>query len=301
MRITTEYHHTNHYKKQNQSKKTVYISLALTLAFALLELIGGIISNSLALIGDSFHMLSDVLALGGATIAIYFSSKKPTKNFTFGYLRLEIITAFVNGLLLLGISFYILVEAVIRIFNPREIELKSMFGIAMVGLIFNIVITLILHNSLKHEHNLNVQSAIWHFIGDLLNSIGVIISAVIIYYTGWVIVDVIMSAIISVVLFKGGYKITKKAFLILMDHTGLDIDKIQKEILDIAEVDNVHEFHIWHTNDEETNAAMHVLLEKYEKDIAYQVVSKINKILKENYSIHHTFIVIENIEYNEHK
>lgn len=301
MNITTNYHHTKHFKTQNQSKKTVYISLTLTFAFALLEFIGGIISNSLALIGDSFHMFSDVLALGGAAVAIYFSSKKPTSNFTFGYLRLEIITAFVNGLLLLAISFYILIEAIIRIFNPREIDFKSMFGIALVGLIFNIVITLILHNSLKHEHNLNVQSAIWHFIGDLLNSIGVIISAVIIYYTGWVIVDVIMSAIISIILFKGGYKITKKAFLILMDHTSLDTLTIQKEILTLDKVANVHEFHIWHTNDEDTNAAMHILLSDYNKDTDYQVIEKIKNILKEKYDIDHTFVAIENLEHNEHK
>ncbi|WP_228098200.1 MULTISPECIES: cation diffusion facilitator family transporter [unclassified Gemella] len=216
--------------------KNIYISLTLTLAFALLEFIGGILSNSLALIGDSFHMLSDVLALGGAAIAIYFSSKKPTKNFTFGYLRLEIITAFVNGLLLLAISFYILIEAAIRIFNPRDIDFKSMFLISLVGLMFNIFITFILHNSLKHEHNLNVQSAIWHFIGDLLNSIGVIISSIIIYFTDWFIVDAIMSAIISIILFKGGYKITKKAFLILMDHTNLDLVTIQNDILSLDKV-----------------------------------------------------------------
>ncbi|MBF0713371.1 cation transporter [Gemella sp. GH3] len=298
-KISNNYHHVKHYKVQQKTKKTVYIILITTLAFALLELIGGILSNSLALVGDSFHMFSDVLALAGSAIAIFFSSKKPKGNFTFGYLRLEIITAFVNGLALIVISIYIVIEAIGRFVNPRDIDLKSMIGIAVVGLIFNIVTTLILHNNIKHEHNLNVQSALWHFIGDLLNSIGVIISGIIIYFTKLVIIDAIMSVIISVILFKGGYKITKKAFLILMDHSSLDVDKISKDILNIENVSNVHEFHIWHTNDEQTNAAMHIFLENYD-DNDYIVVENIKQILREKYKINHTFIGIENINYNKH-
>lgn len=298
--IESNFHHRNHFKQQTKSKKTIYISLVMTLAFAILELVGGIISNSLALIGDSFHMLSDVLALGASAIAIYFSTKKPTSNFTFGYLRLEIITAFVNGLVLIAISFYIVIEGILRIFNPREIDLKSMFSIALVGLIFNITITIILHNSLKDEHNLNVQSAIWHFIGDLINSIGVIISSVIIYFTGYVIVDIIMSIFISFVLFRGGYKITKTAFLILMERSNINVDEVRDELLNVEYVDNIHEFHIWHTNDEETNAAMHVLLNNYDGSDNYLIINKINEILKDKYGITHTFVSIENVAINEH-
>lgn len=299
-KVTRDFHHVNHFKTQIKSKKTIYISLFLTLAFALLELVGGIISNSLSLIGDSFHMFSDVLALGASAVAIYFSTKKPNNNFTFGYLRLEIITAFVNGLVLITISFYIVIEGIIRIFNPRDIDLKSMFSIALVGLIFNITITIILHNSLKEEHNLNVQSAIWHFIGDLINSIGVIISSIIIYYTGYVIVDVFMSIIISFVLFKGGYKITKTAFFILMERSSIDVELVRQDILKINYIQNVHELHIWHTNDEEQNAAMHILLYNYSCSDNYEIVKEINDILKNKYDITHTFITIENTTKNIH-
>lgn len=298
--ITINYHHRNHYKNQLKSKKTVYISLAMTLAFALLELIGGIISNSLALIGDSFHMFSDVMALGASAVAIYFSSKKPTDNFTFGYLRLEILTAFVNGLVLIAISIYIVIEGIIRIFNPRTIELGSMFSIAMVGLLFNIAITLILHNSLKEENNLNVQSAIWHFIGDLINSVGIIIASVIIYFTGWNIVDVIMSIFISFVLFSGGYKITKTAYLILMESSQLDVTTLREDVLTLDGVANVHELHVWHTNDEESNAAMHIFLDDYNKN-NFIIVENVKNLLKEKYGIEHSFVAIENIEFNEHK
>ncbi|WP_371821649.1 cation diffusion facilitator family transporter [Gemella sp. zg-1178] len=260
------------------------MSIIITLAFALLELFGGIISNSLALIGDSFHMLSDVLALGASAIAIYFSAKKPTDNFTFGYLRLEVITAFVNGLVLIAISFYMIIEGILSIIYPREIELKTMLGISIIVLIFNIRITLVLHKSLKEENNLNVQSAIWHFIGDLINSIGLIISAIIIYFTGYKIVDVIMSIFISFVLFKGGYKITKKAFLILMDYSNINIKDIGNDILNISGVDNVHESHLWNTNDEEKTITMHALINSNE--INYRAANqKIKNILKDKYSI----------------
>lgn len=298
--VSKNFHHTNHFKNQVKSKKTIYISLTLTLAFALLELIGGIISNSLSLIGDSFHMLSDVLALGASAVAIYFSAKKPNNNFTFGYLRLEIITAFVNGLVLIAISIYIVIEGIIRFFNPKDINLKSMFTIALIGLIFNITITLILHNSLKEENNLNVQSAIWHFIGDLINSIGVIISSIIIYFTDYTFVDIIMSIIISIVLFKGGYKITKKAFFILMDKSSIDVDLVRKDIMKINYIKNVHELHIWNTNDEEQTAAMHILLYNYNCSNNYLIIKEINNILKNKYGINHTFISIENLEINKH-
>lgn len=297
--ISNNYHHIKHYKTQQKTKKTVYIILITTLAFALIELIGGILSNSLALVGDSFHMFSDVLALAGSAIAIFFSAKKPKGNFTFGYLRLEIITAFVNGLALLVISIYIVIEAIGRFINPRDINLKSMIGIAVIGLIFNIVTTLLLHNNTKHEHNLNIQSALWHFVGDLLNSVGVIISGIIIYFTGLVIVDAIMSVIISIILFRGGYKITKKAFLILMDHSSINVEEIAKDILNVENVSNVHEFHVWHTNDEETNAAMHIFLEDY-NGTDYIVVEKIKNILRDKYQIDHIFVGIENINYNKH-
>ena len=179
--IKADFHHKQHYKIQAYSKKILYITLFLTLSFALIEYIGGILSNSLALLGDSFHMFSDVIALGFSLIALIFSSKKPNQKYTFGYVRLEIIAAFINGLMLLGISIYLIFEGIMRFLNPRDIDFKSMLLIATIGLIFNIIITIILTKSLKEEDNLNIQSALWHFLGDLISSIGIITSSTIIY------------------------------------------------------------------------------------------------------------------------
>ena len=298
--IQTNFHHKKHYKIQAYSKKILYITLILTISFALLEYIGGLLSNSLALLGDSFHMFSDVIALGFSLIALLFSSKKPNKKYTFGFVRLEVLAAFLNGLMLVGISIYLIFEGFMRFFNPKDIDFKSMLIISTIGLIFNIVVTIILTKSLKEEDNLNIQSALWHFLGDLISSIGIIISSTIIYFTNYQIVDVIMSIIISIILFKGGYKITKSSFVILMEATTLDTKEIYNKIKEIDGIDDIHEFHIWHTDTNETNAAMHILLKEYNTSNDYKIVENVKIFLKEEYDIEHCFIALENIKYNDH-
>lgn len=272
--IQKNFHHKKHYKIQAYSKKVLYTTLILTISFALLEYIGGLLSNSLALLGDSFHMFSDVIALGFSLIALLFSSKKPNKKYTFGFVRLEVLAAFINGLMLVGISIYLIFEGFMRFFNPKDIDFKSMLIISTIGLIFNIVVTIILTKSLKEEDNLNIQSALWHFLGDLISSIGIIISSTIIYFTNYQIVDVIMSIIISIILFKGGYKITKSSFIILMEATTLDTEEIYNKIKEVEGISDIHEFHIWHTDTNEINVAMHILLNEYNTAKDYIIVEK---------------------------
>ena len=239
--VSGSFHHRNHFKIQKKSKKTLYVTLFLTLFFALMELFGGLFSNSLSLVGDSFHMFSDVLALGASMVAIYFEAKKPTEKFTYGFLRLEVVVAFLNGIVLMLISVGMIYESVIRFFNPREIDFGSMFFIALIGLIFNIVITWILFSSTKKENNINIKSAMLHFLGDLLNSVGVIISSIIIYFTDFVYIDIIMSVVISVIIFTGGYKISKEAFFILMEAvpSEVDLNMLRNELLNIDGIKNI--------------------------------------------------------------
>ncbi|MEA8948089.1 cation diffusion facilitator family transporter, partial [Campylobacter jejuni] len=170
-----------HSKVQKQSKVTLWATLLITLFFTIVEFTGGILSNSLALLPDSFHMLSDVLAHGLSMLAIYFASRKSTARFTYGYLRFEILAAFLNGLALSVISIGIFYEAIIRIVYPKQVESELMLVIAAIGLIVNIVLTVILMRSLKNEQNINVQSALWHFVRDLLNSVGVILAVLLIH------------------------------------------------------------------------------------------------------------------------
>ncbi len=299
--VSGSFHHRNHFKIQKKSKKTLYVTLFLTLFFALMELFGGLFSNSLSLVGDSFHMFSDVLALGASMVAIYFEAKKPTEKFTYGFLRLEVVVAFLNGIILMLIAVGMIYESVIRFFNPREIDFGSMFFIALIGLIFNIVITWILFSSTKKENNINIKSAMLHFLGDLLNSVGVIISSIVIYFTNFVYIDIIMSVVISVIIFIGGYKISKEAFFILMEAvpSEVDLNMLRNELLNIDGIKNIHEFHIWKNDNEEISFTAHILLDNYEKHNNYRIINEIKEKLAV-YDIFHMTVQIENTGINVH-
>ena len=299
--VGSSFHHRNHFKIQKKSKKTLYVTLFLTLFFALMELFGGLFSNSLSLVGDSFHMFSDVLALGASMVAIYFEAKKPTEKFTYGFLRLEVVVAFLNGIILMLIAVGMIYESVIRFFNPREIDFGSMFFIALTGLIFNIVITWILFSSTKKENNINIKSAMLHFLGDLLNSVGVIISSIIIYFTDFVYIDIIMSVVISVIIFTGGYKISKEAFFILMEAvpSEVDLNTLRNELLNIDGIKNIHELHVWKNDNEEISFTAHILLDNYEKHNNYRIINEIKEKLTV-YDIFHMTVQIENTGINVH-
>ncbi len=299
--VGSSFHHRNHFKIQKKSKKTLYVTLFLTLFFALMELFGGLFSNSLSLVGDSFHMFSDVLALGASMVAIYFEAKKPTEKFTYGFLRLEVVVAFLNGIVLMLISVGMIYESVIRFFNPKEIDFGSMFFISLVGLIFNIVITWILFSSTKKENNINIKSAMLHFLGDLLNSVGVIISSIIIYFTDFVYIDIIMSVVISVIIFTGGYKISKEAFFILMEAvpSEVDLNMLRNELLNIDGIKNIHELHVWKNDNEEISFTAHILLDNYEKHNNYRIINEIKQKLAV-YDIFHMTVQIENTGINVH-
>ncbi|WP_145463546.1 cation diffusion facilitator family transporter [Staphylococcus epidermidis] len=294
------FHHVEHRKFQSNSKLTLWLSLIITLIFTIVEFVGGIYTNSLALLSDSFHMLSDVLALGLSMLAIYFASKKPTKNYTYGFLRLEIIVAFLNGLALIIISLGIMYEGVIRIIKPQSVESGTMMFIAVLGLIVNIVLTLILVRSLKKENNVNIQSALWHFMGDLLNSLGVIIAVVLIHFTGWEIIDPIISIVISLVILNGGYRIIKNAWKILMESVpeGYNTDEIIGSMKEINGVIDIHEFHLWNITTNHSSLSAHVVLSDKFVDSPYKTINEVSNLLKTKYGLEHVTLQIENIELN---
>ncbi|KFE41152.1 cation diffusion facilitator family transporter [Staphylococcus agnetis] len=294
------FHHVEHRKLQKSSKKTLWASLIITLFFTIVEFAGGILSNSLALLSDSFHMLSDVIALGLSMVAIYFASRKPTAKYTFGYLRFEIIAAFLNGLALAIISIWIFYEAIMRIIYPKPVESGLMLVIATIGLIVNIVLTIILMRSLKSENNINIQSALWHFIGDLLNSVGVILAVVLIYFTGIQMIDPILSMVIAVVILRGGYKIMRNAVSILMESVPehLDTDEIMDDMKRVDQVLDVHEFHLWSITTEHYSLSAHVVLDSKSGHDAYETINKLERLLKEKYGLSHTTLQIEHLEMN---
>lgn len=245
-------------------------------------------------------MLSDVLALGLSMVAIYLSSRQPTDRFTYGFLRFEVIAAFLNGLALVVISLWIFYEAIMRMIFPREIESGLMLVIAVIGLIVNIVLTWLLYHSLKSEENINIQSALWHFFGDLLNSVGVILAVILIKLTGIQMIDPILSIVISAVLLNGGYKILKNAWMILMESVpeGLDVDQIMDDMKKAEHVLDVHEFHLWSVTSDQYSLSAHVVLDSKDSQDAYRIINQLEQLLKTKYGLHHTTLQIEHLDLN---
>ncbi|MBE6183075.1 cation diffusion facilitator family transporter [Heyndrickxia ginsengihumi] len=295
-----DYHHLPHMKIQKKSKKTLWTTLVLTLFFTIVEIIGGLISHSLALLSDSAHMASDVIALCFSMIALYLASRPPNKHYTFGYLRFEIIASFLNGLTLIIISIGIFIEGIKRFIHPEKIDFQWMMIIASIGLIVNIILTIILYRSTKEEHNLNVKSALWHFFGDLLNSVGVIVSAIIIYFTGLYFFDPLISMIIGFVIFTGGAKIVHESYLILMDAVPkeLDLEKIRSDIRHLEGIEDVHEMHLWNIATDQYSLTAHVFIKKNDEPLT--IIKTINQMLKSKYGIIHSTIQTENPAINDH-
>ncbi len=295
-----DFHHLRHVKEQSRSKKTLWSTLLITLFFTVVEIIGGLISNSLALLSDSAHMISDVFALGLSMTAIYLATRQPNAKFTFGYLRFEIIASLLNGLALAVIAIGILIEGIRRFLHPAPIELQTMFAIACIGLIVNIVLTTILSRSMKQENNLNIQSALWHFIGDLLSSIGVIASAVIIYFSGLLWFDPLISLVIGGIIFTGGAKIIRKSYMILMESVPekFNLDEIRAEIFHVEGVEDVHEMHLWAISTDHYSITAHVFIN--ENIQPFCVILAINETLKDKYGITHTTIQIEHANIHPH-
>lgn len=288
-----DYHHLNHVKEQHKSKRTLWITLMLTLFFTIVEIVGGLLSNSLALLSDSAHMISDVIALGLSMTAIYLATRKPNQKYTFGFLRFEIIASFLNGLALAIIAIGIFVEGIKRMINPQDVELQLMLIIASIGLMVNIVLTIVLSRSIKDEENLNVKSALWHFIGDLLSSIGVIASAILIYFSGMYIFDPLISMVIGAIIFLGGTKIIRESFAVLMESVPekFDLDTIRKDISMVEGVEDVHELHLWAVTTDHYSLTAHVFVR--ENIQPYCVIMAINHLLKTKYGIKHSTIQIE--------
>ncbi|MDF2720532.1 MAG: cation diffusion facilitator family transporter [Paenibacillus sp.] len=295
-----DFHHLRHTKEQSSSKKALWITLILTAFFTVVEVIGGLASHSLALLSDSAHMVSDVIALGLSMTAIYMASRPSNAQFTFGFLRFEIVASFLNGFTLCVIALGIFYEGIQRAMNPQPIQLGLMLTIASIGFVVNLVLTLVLSRSMKEEDNLNVKSALWHFIGDLLSSVGVIVSAILIYFTNWGWVDPLVSVIIGGIIFTGGAKIVKESYNILMERVPekFDLDAIRASIAEVEGVEDVHDMHLWAISSDHYSLTAHVFVN--ERIQPFCIILAINETLQSKYGIEHSTIQIENAAIHPH-
>ncbi|HLQ82648.1 MAG TPA: cation diffusion facilitator family transporter [Pseudogracilibacillus sp.] len=232
--------------EENNNKKILLISFIIITSYMIIEIIGGILTNSLALLSDAGHMLSDSIALGISLLAFKLSEKAASSVNTYGYKRFEIIAASLNGLTLIGVSVYIFYEAIKRFTNPPEVATTGMLIVAVIGLFVNIIVAFIMFRGSDTKDNLNMRGAYLHVISDMFGSIGAIIAALLIMIFGWSLADPIASVVVAILVLRSGYKVSKASLHILMEGKPKDInldDVIKK--LSRKEVKAVHDVHLW--------------------------------------------------------
>ncbi len=227
-----------------KAEKRLIVAFSVTVLILLAELIGGILSNSLALLSDAGHVLTDAFALGLSMIAARISRRPSDERATFGYQRVGLLAAIVNGISLVGIAVFIFVESYSRFVSPPEINLAVMMPIALAGLAGNVLMALILGHG--HE-DLNIRSAWLHVLGDTLSSVGVIVSGLVLYLTGWRYADPVAGVLIGLVIVFGGVRVVREALHIFLELVprGYDVKGIAGRICDLPEVLGIHDVHIW--------------------------------------------------------
>lgn len=217
----------------------------ITLVVFVVELVGGIMTNSLALLADAGHMFTDVAGIGLALFAIWFAGRPANPERTYGYLRLEILAAVINAVLLFGIAIFVLIEAWCRWSDPPEVASGLMLAVALVGLAANAISLVLLRDA--QRHSLNMRGAYLEVMGDLAGSAAVIVAAIVISVTGWVGADAVASVVIGLLILPRTYHLLREAVdvLLLATPKGIDLDEVRSHILGADGVDDVHDLHAW--------------------------------------------------------
>lgn len=278
----------------NQNRVALQWAFVLITCFMIVEVIGGLVTNSLALLSDAGHMLTDSLSLGFSLFAIIIGQKAANSRKTYGYRRFEIFAALVNGMTLIGLAVFILIEAIRRFAEPPEIASTGMLIVAVIGLLVNIAAAFILNRG--NDDNLNVKSAFLHVVGDILGSVGAITAALLIIFFGWNLADPIASMIVAVIISISGFRVVRESFNIFMEAAPDDLptDVVREKLLEIEEVEEVTDLHLWMITSDYPSITCHVIVgDAVDEQV---VLRKIQKLFHDEFKLHHMTIQVEKQE-----
>ena len=287
-------HVHHHHSTTGISEKNLLAAVVLNFTITIAEIIGGILSNSLALLSDAIHNLGDGFAVLIAYIAHRISKRESNQRKTFGYKRVEILAAFLNSIILVAICIFLIYEAIERFQNPAPIKGLIMFSVASIGLLANFAAIVLLQKDSKK--NINIRAAYLHLLGDTLSSVVVIIGGILIWRLGIYWLDPLITVLISLYIMKETYLLLKDSFNILMQSApdNIDIEVIKSAIEKISGVKNLHHVHLWSMNDRQVHFEGHVDLEK---DMPVSQASELNKqisqLLHDQFEIEHTTLQME--------
>ncbi len=272
------------------------IALGITISFFIVELIGGLLTNSLALLTDAWHMLNHILALVFALVAAWLALRPITMNKTYGYYRAEILAAFLNGIFLWAVAVFIFYQAILRIQQPAEVESLNMLIIAVLGLMANGLSAVTLSRS--KDESLNVKGAFLHVVADTLGSVGAISAGIIMLFTEWYLVDPLFSMMIGVLIFYSSGKLVRDSLNVLLEGVPphVDLSALESRIVEVEGVKRVHDLHVWSiTPTKMCCMSSHVVVE--EGTNRKKLITTLIDVLKEEFGIDHTTIQLEDEGY----
>jgi cobalt-zinc-cadmium efflux system protein len=274
------------------ARRALAISLGITIVFMAAEAIGGYFANSLALMADAGHMLTDAASLGLALFAIWVSVRPPNDRRTYGYLRAEVLAAFVNGCILVLIAAGIFWECWERFFKPEAVDVRIMLPVAIAGFLANGASAYILHG--QHEHQLNARAAYLHVIGDLAGAGGAIVAAIVIWATGWTLADPILSVLVGVLMLIGAWRIVWQAVEVLLEAVPAHIDlaALERELAKVDGVGGVHDLHVWTIASGVHVLTCHAVLGAGRADYS-ETLERLSCLVRERFKIDHATFQLE--------
>lgn len=272
-------------------RKALGIALGLTASYTVAEVVGGLLTGSLALLADAAHMLSDNVSIALALFAVWLAAKPPSPERTFGFKRVEILAALVNGVTLVAVSAWIFYEAARRFDDPPDVLGGWMLAVAVVGLLVNVAAGLAMWRS--RGQSLNLEAAFRHVLADLLGSVGVIAAALIILLTGWLLADPLVSVLIGVLVLASAWRVLRDSVRILLEATpeGIDARDVARSIAAQERVVDVHDLHIWTITSGFPALSAHVLVDA-EAD-CHAARRDLEQILEREYAIVHTTLQVD--------
>jgi len=281
-----------HTHEHSHSTDRLLWAMLLTAGFMVVEILGGIYSGSLALLADAGHMLTDTASLFIAWMAARMALRPADTLRSYGYHRMQILAAFINGLAFIAIVIWILVEAVNRFVDPVHVQGRLMIIVAILGLLVNLVAFWLLHGGDRND--LNLRAAILHVLGDLLGSAATIVAAAVILLTGWMPVDPLLSVVVALLILRGAWAVVRHAGHILLEGTPEDLDALHiKEVLreEIPAVEDVHHIHIWSLTPSYPVLTLHVNIKQGSDYL--ETLQAVKQVLVRRFKIQHSTVQLE--------
>ena len=282
------HHNHDHSHHHSVEGKNLLFSIVLNLVITTAQVIGGLISGSLALLSDALHNFSDVLSLVFSYIAHKLSKKKASVNQTFGYKRAELIAAFVNAMTLIIVALFLVYGAIERFFNPQHIESELVIWLSILGIVVNGLSAFMLKNDA--DNNLNMKSAYLHLFTDMLASVAVLVGGLLMKYLQWFWVDSVLTLVIALYLLVVGFDLLKKStqMLMLFTPTHINVNTIINEVHKITGVNKLHHIHVWHLNDDELHLEAHLECQEDIKVSEFNtILQQIEHVLFDKFQINH--------------